>query len=97
MHDCTARLDGGDIHRIAHARPEPGDDLHRIFARAVKAGAEAYAVVLGQGDALDGRPQDLSLGREYKGATRGLRSELIARWRLRQFHRDGAGRPPGAD
>ena len=88
VHDCTALVDGGRIHQTANARPQPGDDLHRIFARCVEAGAQAYVEVLNQAlnGTLKGQVQDMSVGREYKGSMRGLKAELIARWRLRRFH-----------
>src|SRR5262245_33231306 len=54
------------------------DDLHTIFARAVKIGAQGYTEVLGSlfADRLVAVPQDLTIGREYRGSMRGLRAEL---------------------
>lgn len=90
VHECIAALDGGRIFATCRAEPRRGDDLHRIFARAVKAGAEVYAEVISQ--ALIAVPvgtvQDLSQGREYPGAARGFVSEIRARRRLARMQAD---------
>ena len=89
VHECVAAVDGGEIYRIVKADLFRGDSLHKVFARAAKAGAEAYVQVLQ--DAIDGRltghKQDLSEGREFRGAMRGLRAELLTRWRLADMQR----------
>lgn len=84
IHECTSAVDGGEIYATVQAPLFRGDGLHAIFARAAKAGAEAYAKVVR--DAVEGRlvgrGQDLSLGREFRGSMRGMRAELVARLRL---------------
>ena len=76
VHECVSAVDGGEIYATAKAPLFRGDSLHAIFARAAKAGAEAYARVLV--DAVNGRltgqGQDLSQGREFRGSMRGIRS-----------------------
>lgn len=98
VHECTSALDGGRIFATRRAPVFRGDDLHRIFARAVRTGADAYAEVVGQALAgpIDGTPQDLSQGREYPGAARGFASEIRTRWRLARMQPDLAPPPPKA-
>lgn len=84
VHECTSKLDGGAIFFSASATLYKGDNLHTIFARAVKVGAQGYLDVLRS--ALEGRlagtSQDPTVGREYRGYMRGLRAELVARRNL---------------
>lgn len=85
VHECTAQVDAGKIFAVANVRPERSDGLHTVFARAVVVGAGLYAhvakkVIDGQ---PEGIPQDLSLGREYKVAMRGLKAELYTRKLIR--------------
>jgi methionyl-tRNA formyltransferase len=89
VHACTSVLDGGEIYATRRARLYRGDDLHRIFARAVQVGSDAYVEVLHDAlsGALTGAPQDLSAGREYHGWMRGFRAEALARWRLSRMRR----------
>jgi methionyl-tRNA formyltransferase len=87
VHECTDVIDGGVIYEIAHVMYRPGDHLHTLFARTLIAGAEAYGRVvrrylLGR---LSGVPQDLSIGREYRGSELTLGPELKARFRLRKM------------
>jgi methionyl-tRNA formyltransferase len=67
-----------------HAGHEPGDDLHTIFGRAVMVGADAYVRVAQRylAGTLTGVPQDLSVGREYRGSDLTIGPELVARRRL---------------
>lgn len=87
VHECTAKVDGGQIFAVRRAALRRGDSLHHVFARAVVAGAEAYADVVGAALAgkLVGKPQDLRQGHEYRGSSLGLWSELLARRRLRRM------------
>lgn len=96
VHQCVAAVDGGRIFATVHATVRRGDDLHRIFARAVRAGADAYVAVIGDAMAgtVVGVPQDLSAGREYPGSDRGILSEIRARCRLRRMQRR---LPPAGD
>lgn len=84
VHECTSVIDGGTIFFTGRARLHRHDNLHTIFARAVKLGADGYVGVLRKittGQASD-LPQDLTLGREYRGYMRGLRAEIRARYNL---------------
>lgn len=86
VHECTAAVDGGAVFARARADWEPGDGLHELFARAVATGADLYVDAVRRylaGDA-QGTPQDLALGREYRGYMRTLAPELRARWALRR-------------
>ncbi len=91
VHECTADVDGGLIYQKATATLECEDHLHMIFGRAVQAGAKAYVSVISHAleGILQGTPQDLSQGREYRGAQLGLRAELRTRYSLRQLKRNG--------
>lgn len=90
VHECTAELDGGMIFFRERTPIYRGDDLHTIFARAVKTGADGYVDVIERAlkEELEGIPQDLSLGQEYRGSMVGLRSELAARIALRRMTKD---------
>ena len=90
VHECTPELDGGRIFFREQARIYRGDDLHAIFARAVRTGARGYVEVIGRAlqGRLEGEPQDLGLGREYRGAMLGLGAEISARRALRRLARD---------
>lgn len=90
VHECTSLVDGGRIFFTGRAELRRGDNLHHIFARAVRVGTEGYVRVIGEALAghAEGAPQDLAAGREYPGALRGLASELRARARLRRLRRD---------
>ena len=87
VHECTPELDGGRIFFRERARIFRGDDLHAIFARAVQTGARGYVEVIGRAlqRRLEGEPQDLRLGREYRGDMRGLAAEIAARRALRRL------------
>ena len=89
VHECTAKVDGGQIFAVRRARLHREDGLHHVFARAVVAGASAYTDVIraALSGSLIGEVQDLQVGQEYRGAARGLRSELVARWRLVRLRR----------
>ena len=90
VHECTAAIDGGRIFATCFARPQRGDSLHHIFARAVLAGTDIYVDVIGKALAgcIQGKSQDLSAGYEYSGSERGLISELRARRRLARMNRN---------
>ncbi len=100
IHQCTSRLDGGAIYRVGQASIEAEDDLFAVFARCVKTGADLYVDVvreLMQGQ-LEGRPQQLELGREYRAAMKGWRHELSVRWKIRRgLIRDYVARRQEAD
>jgi len=98
VHECTDRVDGGKIYTVVRAQVARGDDLHTVFGRAVVAGAEAYAKVMQQylDKGLEGVPQDLRVGREYKGKELNLGSEIVARVRL-FLYACGLGKIAAAD
>lgn len=97
VHQCTSAMDGGVIFATRQADLVQGDDLHAVFARAVKAGGVAYTEVLraAREGPLTGTPQDLTIGREYRGYMRGIRGELKARRNLARMH--AAWRPESQD
>lgn len=94
VHECTAAVDAGPIFAVAPAEWRAEDTLHDLFARAVAKGANLYVETIERYLAaeLEGAPQDLSLGREYRGYMRTLGPELRARWALRRglLRKDGA-------
>lgn len=100
VHEICSIIDGGPIYATAHAVLQPDDDLHAVFARAVVAGAEIYADVVNEltahGGDPPGRPQDLTVGTEYRAHMRGLRAERHARRRLRNGLLDRADLPPSS-
>lgn len=89
IHECTSHIDGGKIFEITHVGPELHDDLHSLFGRTVIAGAEAYVRVVKRylTGKLKGTPQDLTLGREYRGVDLTIGPELVARLRLSRMTR----------
>ena len=103
VHECTETVDGGPIFAVEAADLDPNDGLHEVFARAVLKGANLYvdAVNAHLAGTSDDLPQDLSVGREYRGHMRTLGPELRARWRLRRglLHRVGntGSEAPGAE
>jgi methionyl-tRNA formyltransferase len=85
VHECVPALDAGAVLAVGMLPAESlrtCDNVHAVFAELVRIGAPLYA------DAavawLEGKakpvPQDLSLGREYRGSELGFRSE----WRSRR-------------
>jgi methionyl-tRNA formyltransferase len=86
VHECTPNVDGGPVFSVAAAGWEPDDGLHELFARAVATGTDLYIDVIRRylAGSLEGEPQDLSIGREYRGYMRALEPELRARWALRR-------------
>lgn len=98
VHECTAAMDGGKIFFSGKARLYRHDSLHMIFARAVKVGAQAYVEVLkaAMDGTLEGKAQDLSIGREYRGYMRGFRAEILARRNLRRMRKFWSNESSGA-
>lgn len=102
VHECTNVVDGGKIFFSSRADLFFGDDLHSVFARSVKVGAEGYVEVIGKAlaDKLVGTRQDLSVGKEYNGAMLGFWAEWNARRSLRQLSKtwpkEEAPRPDSA-
>jgi hypothetical protein len=85
VHECTRKVDGGPIFMTARARLEPTRNAYDLFAWSIVAGAEIYVEVVGEclGGRLRGRPQDLSLGREYRSAERTPAQDRLARRLIR--------------
>jgi methionyl-tRNA formyltransferase len=93
VHECKAAVDGGPIFACARSPIEPGDGIHEVFARAVAEGAERYVEIVRQylhGD-LDGQPQDLATGTEYRGYQWTLLHEVRARRALARLGRAARG------
>jgi methionyl-tRNA formyltransferase len=86
VHECTAATDGGQIFAVGAATWDEADRLHDLFGRAVVKGADLYVDTVRRylDGSLKGAPQDLSVGREYRGHERTLGPELRARWALRR-------------
>jgi methionyl-tRNA formyltransferase len=84
VHECTSDVDGGRIYFREKAKPQRGDGLHAIFARAVVTGAAGYAKIAAQAVSgeITGEVQNLLTGREYRGFMLGILPELRARWNL---------------
>ena len=99
VHECTSKVDGGRIFFRERAHLYRGDDLHAVFGRAVAVGAQGYADVISRvvnGD-LEGEMQDLTVGKEYRGAMLGLQAELAARRSLRRLARSWPEPATGLD
>jgi methionyl-tRNA formyltransferase len=85
VHECVPALDAGAVLAVATLPVETlrtCDNVHAVFAELVRIGAPLYvdaaaAWLEGKAKAV---PQDLSLGREYRGSELGFRSE----WRSRR-------------
>jgi hypothetical protein len=95
IHECKAAVDGGPIFACTRSPVEAGDGVHEVFARAVREGAERYVEVVRRylaGD-LDGQPQDLATGNEYRGYQWTLLHELRARRALVRLGRSGGTAP----
>lgn len=93
LHNCDPQYVGVTVHRVdpgvdsgpilARGRPsiEPRDDENRLFAKAVKLGAELMCRAIRREVNGSARPmpQDLSKGREYRSIDRTLVAELRTR------------------
>jgi methionyl-tRNA formyltransferase len=97
VHECTSETDGGQVFAAGPAAWDERDRLHELFGRAVVKGADLYVDVVRRylDGSLEGAPQDLSVGREYRGFERTLGPELRARWALRRglLRRDSPAAP----
>ena len=85
VHECTSRVDGGEIYASAPARIQPGDGQTAVFARCVEVGAELCVETIRRAleGRLSGKPQDPAVGREYRAADKLLRHDLSVRWLFR--------------
>jgi methionyl-tRNA formyltransferase len=85
VHECTSRVDGGEIYERAPARIQPDDGLDAVFARCVEIGTELYITTIRQAIAgsLTGLEQDLNSGREYRAVDMRFRYDLHVRWLFR--------------
>ena len=81
VHECTRDIDGGRIFGIQKAKLHADDDVFSVFSRSVIAGAELYAKTVCKlmAEKIQGTPQDLSLGREYRAYMRNVRAERKVR------------------
>ncbi|MCL5280944.1 MAG: formyl transferase [Planctomycetes bacterium] len=99
VHQCTHDLDGGAIYKVGRLPLERDDDEFCVFARAVKLGADLYVRAVQEllDGRLQGQPQQLNRGREYRAAMKGWRQELAVRWKIRRgLIRDCVARRQGA-
>jgi methionyl-tRNA formyltransferase len=81
VHECTQRIDGGDIYATGRVKLEADDCMHAVYGRCVVTAADLYIRVvkdLLRGH-LDRTPQELSIGHEYRAHMHGLRAELKVR------------------
>ena len=87
VHECVKEVDGGRIFGTTRIQLGRNDDLFAVFARCISAGANLYADLVCQltEHALEGTPQDLSLGLEYKAFQKGLGAE----WKVRRAIKAG--------
>lgn len=86
IHECTSEIDGGLIYEVGQAKLQADDSLFSVFARCVETGTELYIKVVGDLEAgrLQGRPQQLELGREYKAAMKSWWHEMTVRQKIRR-------------
>jgi methionyl-tRNA formyltransferase len=86
IHICTSQIDGGLIYKVGRARLEEDDNLFSVFARCVEVGTELYIQVIREllEERLQGLPQRLELGREYKAAMKNWWHELTVRLKIRR-------------
>jgi hypothetical protein len=82
IHECTARIDGGDIYECAPAHIRDGDGRFAVFGRCVRVGAVLYvdAIRSALNGSLTGSDQDPAVGHEYRAADMRLRHDLYVRW-----------------
>jgi methionyl-tRNA formyltransferase len=85
VHECTPRVDGGEIYGRKAAHLRPGDGQFTAFARCVEVGAELYLETIRRAleHRLIGEKQDPDVGREYRAADKQLRHDLYVRWLFR--------------
>jgi methionyl-tRNA formyltransferase len=85
IHECTMQLDGGRIFAIGQASLQEDDDLYSVVARCLIIGVDLYVkakdLIAGR---LEGSPQDLSVGREYKAVMRNVRADLKVRREIKK-------------
>jgi methionyl-tRNA formyltransferase len=86
VHECVKDVDGGRIFGTTGIELRAGDDISEVFARCVDAGTRLYVEkaleLLQRG--LQGTPQDLTIGTEYKAVMRDARAESKVRRRIRE-------------
>ncbi len=89
VHECTNRLDGGDIFATEAVPLRSGDTLHSVFGRCVVVGAQLFGRIARSfdGPMPQKLEQDLTRGREYRATQLGLGAELRARRNLRRYAR----------
>lgn len=87
VHECVMEVDGGRIFGTAGVQLEPADDIHKVFARCISAGADLYVKTVREmaDHELQGTAQDLSIGTEYKAHQKGS----LAEWKVRRAIRLG--------
>jgi len=81
VHECTTQLDGGRIFATVRASLQADDDMFGAFFRCLVAGTDLYCRVIEDliAGRLEGTPQDLNLGFEYRAVMHGVRADLKVR------------------
>lgn len=86
VHECCSRIDGGEIYGVVSAKIEHDDNMHTVFARCVVAGADEYIATIHEilNGTLQGSPQDLTQGKEYRATDKTWRHECKVRKKIKQ-------------
>jgi folate-dependent phosphoribosylglycinamide formyltransferase PurN len=86
VHECVKEVDGGRIFGTTGIHLHAGDDLFAVFERCVAAGADLYVKKVQEllEHGLEGKPQDFSIGMEYKAILRDARAERKVRRSIRE-------------
>jgi teichuronic acid biosynthesis glycosyltransferase TuaH len=82
IHECTARIDGGEIYDRSPAVLHPDDGQFDAFARCVQVGADMYTSTIQHAlsGSLEGETQDPDIGREYRAVDKHLWQDLSVRF-----------------
>jgi len=85
VHECTSRVDGGEVYATRPASLQCQDGLHEAFARCVVTGVELYLGAIQEllSGCLSGKPQNLELGREFRAFMQTFGAELKVRRLIR--------------
>lgn len=89
VHKCISSVDAGVIYKKGSVSLDKTDDLHSVFAKCVVKGGRLYIDVIKKllcNGSLDGKSQNLKIGREYRASMKTWRHEMKARKNLRKFY-----------
>jgi methionyl-tRNA formyltransferase len=86
VHECVPEVDGGEVYAVGKAKLDYDDDMHSVFARCVKVGADLYVSSLRGllGGVLKGKRQDLGIGSEYLSNMKDWKKETCVRKKIRK-------------